>query len=178
MGAAIGTMFKVHRVVAVQVHAPRNPNSVTGPQRTGRVRRVQPERLRMLAEAINVRVWWKRRLEAQVLRLEDERVVCDCEQYLAGAGARNIERERRLGVRKFDLGCIWVHVRVRRGSREDRIGDFVAITGCVSNLEMNACVCAMVRGRRPSEVASLLFVVPCARLSTYQSRKPRPGREF
>ena len=140
MGTAIGTMLKVHRVVAVQIRAARNPIRVTRPQRTRRVRGVQPERLRMLADAVNVRVWRKRRLEAQVLRLEDERIVCGREQYLPGAGARNIERERRLGVRKFDLGCIWVHVRVRRGSREDRIGDFVAIIGCVSDLEMYARV--------------------------------------
>jgi hypothetical protein len=81
--------------------------------------------------------------------------VCDREQHLAGAGARDVERERRQGVCKFDLGCIWVHVRVRRGSGEDGLGDFIAFVGCVGDLEMNARVCAVGRGKRPSEVASL-----------------------
>ena len=40
MGAAIGTMLKVHWVIAVQVRAARNPIRVTGPQRARRVRRV------------------------------------------------------------------------------------------------------------------------------------------
>jgi hypothetical protein len=115
---------------------------------------------------------WKRCLEAQVLRLEDERVVCDCEQYLARAGARDVERERRQGVRKFDLGCIWVHVRVHRGPREDGLRDFVAFTGCVGDLEVNARVCAVGRGKRPSEGAYSFFVVPCTGLSTYQFRTP------
>ena len=79
MGAAIGTMLKVHWVVTVQVRAARDPKRVTGPHRARRVRLVQPERLRMLAESVNVRFGWKRRLESEVLRLEDERVVCDRE---------------------------------------------------------------------------------------------------
>ena len=91
MGAAIGTMLKVHRVVSVQVRAARDTKRVTGPQRARSVRRVQPERLRMLAEAVNVRLGWKRCLESQVLGLEDERVVCDREQHLAGAGTRDVE---------------------------------------------------------------------------------------
>ena len=91
MGAAIGTMLKVHRVVAVQVRAARNPIRVTRPQRARRVGSVQPEWLGMLAEAVNVRLGWKRRLEAQVLRFENEWVVRDREKYLARAGARDIE---------------------------------------------------------------------------------------
>ena len=55
------------------------PNAVTGPHSARRVRLVQPERLRMLAEAVNVRFGRKCRLESEVLRLEDEWVVCDRE---------------------------------------------------------------------------------------------------
>lgn len=33
----------------------------------------------------------KRRLEVQVLWLEDERVICSRDQHLAGAGARYVE---------------------------------------------------------------------------------------
>ena len=174
MRAAIGTMLKVHRVVAIQVRAARNPIRVTGPQCARRVGRVQPERLGMLAEAVNVRLGWKRSLEAQVLRLEDDRVVRDREQYLAGAGTRDVERERRQGVRKLDLRSIWVHVRVRCGSREDGIGDFVALAGCVGNLEMNARVCA--NGQGNLTIRCCIFVVSCTRLSTYLSRIRRPGR--
>ena len=109
----------------------------------------------MLSEAVDVRHGWKRRLEAQVLRLEDEWVVCDREQHLARAGARDVERERRQGVCEFDSRCIWVHVRVHRGPGEDGLGDFVALAGCVGNLEVNARVCAVGGGKRPSEIASL-----------------------
>ena len=145
MGAAEGTMLKVHRVVAVQVRAARNPIRVTGPQRACRVRLVQPERLRMLAEAVDVCLGWKGRLESEVLRLEDERGVCGREQHLAGAAARDVERERRQGVCKSDLGRIWVHVRIRCGSQEDRIGDFVAFAGRVCDLKMNARICGVCR---------------------------------
>ena len=159
MCAAVGTMLKIHRVIAVQVRAARNPIRVTGPQRARRVCRVQPERLRMLAEAVDVCHGWKRRLEAQVLRLEDERVVCDREQHLACANARDVEREWCQGVCKFDLRCIWVHVRVRRGSREDGLGDFVTFAGCVGDLEVNARAFAVGREKRPSEVTS--YILSC-----------------
>ena len=157
MGTAIGTMLKVHRVVAVKVRPARNSIRVTGPERARRIRRVQPERLRMLAKAVDVRHGWKRSLEAQVLRLKDERVIGDRKQYLARAGARDVERERRQGVRKFDLRCIWVHARVGRGPREDRLRDFVAFAGCVGDLEVNSRLCAVGRGK--ATIRSCIFIL-------------------
>ncbi len=73
MRAAIGTMLKVHRVVPVQIRPTRNPICITDPQRAHRVRRFQTERLSVLAGVIDVRHLCKRGLDAQVLRLEDER---------------------------------------------------------------------------------------------------------
>ncbi len=91
MGAAIWTMLKVHRVIPIQVRSARNPIRITGPQRARRVHLVQPERLRMLAEAIDVCHRWKRDLEAQVLGLEYERVMRGREEHLACADARDVE---------------------------------------------------------------------------------------
>lgn len=91
MGATGGTMLKVHRVVPVQVRSARDPIRVAGPQSARRVGRVEAERLRVLAEAVDVRRGWERSLKAQVLRFEDERVGRGREENLARAGARDVE---------------------------------------------------------------------------------------
>jgi hypothetical protein len=69
------------------------------------------------------------------------------------------------------LRCVWEHCRVRRGSREDRLGDFVARVGRVGNLEMDARFYAM-GGREPVRTRQLLYG-PCARRPTYRSHTPR-----
>ena len=160
VGAAIGTMLKVHRVISVQVRPGRNPIRVTGPQRARRVGRVEAEGIGVFAEAVDVRHGRERGLEAQVLRLENERVVRGREEHLARAAAGDVEGEGRGGVRKFDLRCVWEHCRVRRGSREDRLGDFVARVGRVGNLEMDARFCAM-GGREPVRSCMLLYGPMC-----------------
>lgn len=91
MRGTTGTMLEVHRMVPVQVRSGRDPIRVTGPQRARRVGRVEAERIRVLAEAVDVRRGRKLRLEAQVLRLEDERVARGREEHLACAGARDVE---------------------------------------------------------------------------------------
>jgi len=68
-----GPMLKVNRVAAVQVRAARDAVCVARPQRARRVDNVEAERLRVLSEAVDVRVARQRRLEAEELRLKDER---------------------------------------------------------------------------------------------------------
>ncbi len=68
-----GPMLKVHRVAPVQVRAARDAIRVARPQRPRRVDHVEAERLRVLSEAVDVRVARQRRLEAEELRLKDER---------------------------------------------------------------------------------------------------------
>jgi hypothetical protein len=52
-------MLKIHRVVAVQVRAARNPIRVMGPQRARRVCYIQPEWLSVFAKAVDVRRGWE-----------------------------------------------------------------------------------------------------------------------
>ena len=72
MGAAGGTMLKVDGVAAVQVRAFWNAICVARPHRARRIDHVKPERLRMLAEAVNVRGVRQRCLDAEELRFKDE----------------------------------------------------------------------------------------------------------
>ena len=69
----------------------------------------------MLPETIDVRIRGESGLQAEVLRLEDERMGLGREEDLVGARARNVERERRGRVREFNLGRLEIQVRVRRG---------------------------------------------------------------
>ena len=118
--AAMGTfraMLKVHRVIPVQVRAARDAKRVAGPERARRVDRVEAERLRVLAEAVDVGRGGQGSLEAEVLRLKDERVARGREEHLARARARDVERERRRGVREFYLrrvrAYVWLRCRTR-----------------------------------------------------------------
>lgn len=139
MGAAGGTVLKVNRMAAVQVCALRDAKRIARPHRTGRINHVKPERFRMLAEAVDVRGARQRRPDAEELRFKDEGMICGREKHVARAGARDIKREWSGAIRESDMcrigPCLWV----RRGPREDRVGDFVACAIRVGYLEMDAC---------------------------------------
>ena len=109
---AAGAVLKVHGMAAVQVRAPRYAIRIARPQRARRVSRVQPERFRVLSEPVDVRRGGKRRLHAEVLRLEDERVRRSGEEHLARARAGDVEREWRGIVGELKLRRLRVHVRV------------------------------------------------------------------
>ena len=111
VGAA-GAVLEVYRMRAVQVCAPRDAVRVPRPHRERRVGRVEPERIRVLTEPVDVRRWGERRFYAEVLGLEDERVWRGREEHLSRARARNVERERRGGIRERNLCRLRVHVRV------------------------------------------------------------------
>lgn len=76
----------------------------------------------------------------------------------------------------MDLRCIWEHIRVRRGSWEDGLGDFIASVGGIGDLEVNAGVCA-VGGKASIRSCILVLMMPCAKLVTYWSHTPRRGLE-
>jgi len=137
--SAMGSMLKVHGVVPVQVRAARNPKRVTRPQRARRVGRFEAEWLRVLAKAIDVGRGRECRLEAEVLRLEDEGMSDRRKEHLACARTRDVEREWRSGVRELNLRRGGAHVWVRQGSRENASGDLVALAGCIRYFEMDAC---------------------------------------
>ena len=110
--SSAGAVLEVHRMRAVQVRALRDAVRVPCPHRARRVGRVEPERFRVLTKTVDVRRWWERRLYAEVLGLEDERVGRSREKHFARAHARNVERERRCGIRERNLCRLRVHVRV------------------------------------------------------------------
>jgi hypothetical protein len=159
--AAVRTVLKVHGVHAIQVRALRDAIRIARPQRARRVLRAEAERLRVLAEAVEVRRGRERRLEAQVLRLEHERVPrARREEHLARARARDVEREGRVRVRELDLRRRWRRVGVGRGLREDRVGDLVARARRVGYLEVDACFCKVGEGW--NRVTLLRFAHACA----------------
>jgi hypothetical protein len=94
----------------------------------------------VLAEAIDVRRGGQRGLDAEVLRLEYEGVARGREEYVVRARARNVKREWGGAVRESDLCLVWTRSWVRRWTREDGLGDFVARVGRVRYLEMDACL--------------------------------------
>ena len=141
----IGTMFKVHRVAAIQICTLGDAISIAPPHRARRVNHVQAEGLRVFAETIDVGPTGKRGLDAEELRLEDYGVALGREEHLARARPRDVKRERRGGIRESYLRCVRARRWVRRGARQDGLGDFVARAGRVGYLEVYAC--HLVRGR-------------------------------
>jgi len=100
-------MLKVNGMAAVQVGALRDAKRVARPQRTRRINRVKPERLRMLAEAVDVRGARQRRRDSKELRFKNEGMTRGREEHVARAGARDIKREWSGAICEYDLCRIW-----------------------------------------------------------------------
>ena len=99
-------MFVVDRVVSVQVRPRRHTVSIARPHRTRVVVRRQTECVRMLTQAIDIRVRRQVGLHAQVLGLEDDGVRRRREQDLMRGRPVDREREWRGCVIEPDRGAM------------------------------------------------------------------------
>ena len=95
------------------------------PRRACRIRRVQTECVRVLAEAIDVRVRREVGLDAKVLRLKDEGVRRCGEENLFRTCPDDAERERGGRVVELDLRRRGRGTRVGGRAREDESGDLI-----------------------------------------------------
>jgi hypothetical protein len=102
----------------------------------------------------------QRCLDAEELRFKDEGMACGREEHVARASARDIKREWSGAICEFDTCRVWACFWVRRGPREDGVGDFVACVIRIGYLDMDACICGgagvcnSVERVRPSEMLS------------------------
>lgn len=96
--SAVFAVFKVDRVVAVQIGTLRNRVGILRPYRTDVIRRVQSEGIRMLAETVQVRVLGELGPEPEVLRLKDQAGGRSIEQNLSGCSTRDGEGEWLFGI--------------------------------------------------------------------------------
>jgi hypothetical protein len=113
-------VLKVHAIDTVPVRALRDGIRVARPQRARRPGQIEPERVRVLPEPVDVRRRGERRLHVEVLRLENERVRRGCDEHLACARARDVERVRRGVVHKLELRRVRVYAFYVRVCRRPR----------------------------------------------------------
>ena len=130
-------VLEVHRMVPVQVLAVREAVRVAGPQRARVVVRREAERVRVLAEPVDVRVRRQGRLHAQVLRLEDERVRGGREEDFVRLGAVDGEREGRRGVVEPDVGGQGAGGEVGLGARQHLFWYFIPVGCGVGDLDVD-----------------------------------------
>ena len=135
---ARGPVLEVDRVVPVQVLALGEPVRVPGPHRARVVVRREAERVRVLAEPVDVRVRGQVRLHAQVLGLEDDRVRRGGEEDLVRLGAVDGEREGRIGVVEPDVGGRRVGLGVGLGTGQDLFRHFISVVRGVGDFDVNA----------------------------------------
>jgi hypothetical protein len=137
MGSALTTVFKVDRVSSIEVGASWNAVRVTVPESADVVGCVQTKTVRVLAQAVQVRVLREGSPEAKVLVLEDKR------------GRRRVEEDFFVRL-AGDLEAEWalfpgeVEFRVFSGdavglwTREDVVGDLVGDQRRVFDLDVKA----------------------------------------
>ena len=118
-------MLEVYGVVSVKIRVRRNAERVARPQRACRIRRVQTECVRVLAEAIDVRVRREAGLNAKVLRLKDEGVRRCGEENLFRTRPDDAERERGGCKVELNLRLRGGGTRVGGRAREDESGDLI-----------------------------------------------------
>ena len=127
-------MFEVDGVIPVQVRAHRDTIRIARPHGARRVRRVEAEWIRVLAEAIDIRVRGEVRLHAQILRLKDEGVGRGGEQDFLRLGTEDAERERSGGVVEPDQRVGDRQVFPRRRARQNGLGNFITSLGWIGDL--------------------------------------------
>lgn len=83
MGAVAAAVVEVHRVVAVQVGVFGRTVRIARPQRAGVILGGQAERTGVLSQAVDVGRVRQLGTEAQILRLEDQRMAGGVEEDFA-----------------------------------------------------------------------------------------------
>ena len=98
-----GSLLQVERVSSVEIGVAGNAIAVLVPHRADVVGRLKTQGIRMLAQAVQVRVRRQAGPEAEVLRLEDEGRRRSVKDDLARLGAGDLEGEGVCRVGELEL---------------------------------------------------------------------------
>lgn len=88
-------MFKVYRMIRVQIVLDRDPIRIARPKRYSGIVSRKTEGIRVLPETVDVGIVWQASFDAEILGLVDEGMRCCCEQYLGCFGTVYGKGERR-----------------------------------------------------------------------------------
>ena len=138
VGAGLAVLI-VNGVGAVEVGAGRGAVGIARPQRADVVGGVETEGVPVLAQAVQVGVLGELGAQAEILRLEDQRLGRRVEQNLTGLAARNGEGEGVGLVLELESRLFRVRA-VALGARKDGFGDLIDDIVDVLDLDVETVV--------------------------------------
>ena len=144
MGTAL-SLLEIEGVSAVEVGVVGQSVAVLVPHCANVVLGLEPQRIRVLAQAVEIGVLGQAGPKAQVLRLEHERRRRSIEENLLGVGAADLEGEGRLGVVKLEF--VGPGGALASWPLEDGFRDLVDLVVLVLNRDVNAVIWTWMSAR-------------------------------
>ena len=100
----------VHRVIPIEVGAWGDSIGIAGPESTSIFRRVEPERVAVFSQAVEIRVCGQGRTEAEILRLEDQGGSGGVEEGVPARFPRYGKGKGRVDVGEVEIGACRIDV--------------------------------------------------------------------